>query len=113
MVADCFQLPDLRPDTFVGFDVDWYATGSTMILPFIMESVVGDSFDCLCREVLGINFLSFAMINSNFTAREVEEAWLTLPILRRGKERTRGASSGKARRQNHWGGHWCQDGWRT
>ena len=73
-----------------------------------LKSAVGDPPCALFREVLGTNFPCFSYINMfDFTAAQIEEAWVTLPVLRRAKN-SRGTHAG--RQNKNW--EWDRDRWR-
>ena len=60
-----------------------------------------DGNEYLCRTVVTTCFPAFLyLLGEHFTAREVEDAWVKLPIVKAGK-RNRGTSAGEWR----WSGH--------
>ena len=84
-------------------DVDWTAWGSSMIVPAMdwtsaSTSAIGDK--CFyVRKVLSINFPGLCcMLQKYHTADEIEEAWLHMPLVKRGKA-NRGSSSGQRMKQ--------------
>ena len=114
MMAPYFRVPEY-PQTLAWWDVDWDAEITSMMVP--LKSAVGDPPCALFREVLGTNFPCFSYINrKDFTAAQIEEAWVQLPVLRRGKM-NRGTNAGRqqgdrGRWREDWGGRWRDEGGR-
>ena len=76
-------------------------TGSSMLVPIKPEdpAVGGDEY--LCRTGVTTCFPAFLyLLGKHFTAREVEVAWIKLPIVKTGKK-NRGTMAGEWRRFGH------------
>ena len=105
MMAPCFLVPEIE-GTFEGQDdtlyVDWIAPMSSMMAR--LQSAVGDDNQyALFRDVLGINFPCFCyFLKDDFTARQIEEAWLQCPVIRRAKTSRGSTGGGRPSRGCRW-----------